>query len=128
VLIIGSTNPEVAADSDHKIVDLLESNPLKFGVSSDPKVDTEDAEDAGVRDGADARGLPLFEGAVLGGALGPGGNLDGATLSALLTIAFFRSACISNLLSLISSKGFGFGGPSFGAARPDVNNSAQRDG
>jgi hypothetical protein len=87
------------------------------GDGSDLKLDAE-AEEAGMRVGADARGLPLFEGVVLGGAVGLGAlSTERRFLlcSPLPSFGLGRRVPAS-LAFLFSPKGCGLEGPGFGAA------------
>jgi len=83
------------------------------GGGSDPKVEVEEVD---MRDGADARVLPLFEAVVLGGALGLGAvSTERRFLLFSLLISLGRRVPAS-FVFLFSPKGFGFGGPGLGAA------------
>jgi hypothetical protein len=84
------------------------------GGGSEPKTEAEETEEAGIRDGADARGLPLF---VLGGTLGLGAVSMERRFLLFSSLLPLGRRVPASLVFLFSPKGFGFGGPGFEAAK-----------
>lgn len=101
-------------------INLPKSNTGRSGVDcscgggSDPKVDTE--EEAGMREGADARGLPLFHVVFLGGALDLGAVSTRRRFLLPSSSLSLDRRVPASLVLLFSLKGFGLGGPGVGAA------------